>query len=161
MQNSSNCPLSPSNELVRFGRAPRTSGAVLSGAVAATGVGTSQAQQQAAAAGTSEPQLTEVVVTGSRIAQPALEAVSPVTIVNATQIAETGSARIEDILRSVAASRGDMGSALANGATGAATVAARPGLPTHAGADQQSAIDAGDPTSAGDSCSDLNQIPPT
>ncbi len=160
MQNSSNCPQSPSNELVRLAVRRALSGAVLSGAVAATGVGTAQAQQQAAAAGTSEPQLTEVVVTGSRIAQPALEAVSPVTIVNATQIAETGSARIEDILNQLPQVVGDMGSALANGATGAATVSLRGlGCQRTLVLINSRRLMPGDPTEAGTSCSDLNQIP--
>ncbi len=51
MQNSPNCPQSPSNPLVRLAVRNALSGAVLTSAVAATGVGTAQAQQQAAAAG--------------------------------------------------------------------------------------------------------------
>ncbi len=162
MQNSSNCPQSPSNELVRLAVRRALSSAVLSGAVAATGVGTAQAQQQAAApaAGTSETQLTEVVVTGSRIAQPALEAVSPVTIVSAQQIQESGSARIEDILNQLPQVVADMGSALANGATGAATVSLRGlGCQRTLVLINSRRLMPGDPTSAGDSCADLNQIP--
>jgi iron complex outermembrane recepter protein len=160
MQNSSNCPQSPSNELVRLAVRRALSGAVLSGAVAATGVGTAQAQQQAATAAPSETQLTEVVVTGSRIAQPALEAVSPVTIVDAQQIQESGSTRIEDILNQLPQVVGDMGSALANGATGAATVSLRGlGCQRTLVLINSRRLMPGDPTEAGTSCSDLNQIP--
>ena len=159
MQNSSNCPQPPSNELVRLAVRRALGGAVLTGAVAATGMGTAQAQQAAAAA-TSETQLTEVVVTGSRIAQPALEAVSPVSIVSAAQIQEAGSTRIEDILNQLPQVVGDMGSALANGATGAATVSLRGlGCQRTLVLINSRRLMPGDPTEAGTSCSDLNQIP--
>ncbi len=160
MQNSPNCPQSPSNPLVRLAVRKALSGAVLTSAVAATGVGTAQAQQQAAAAAATENQLTEVVVTGSRIKQPALDAASPVTSVTAAQIQEVGTPRIEDILNQLPQVVGDMGSALANGATGAATVSLRGlGCQRTLVLIDGRRLMPGDPTSAGTSCADLNQIP--
>src|ERR1700722_3032722 len=127
MQNSSNCPQSPSNELVRLAVRRALSGAV---------------------------------VTGSRIAQPQLEAVSPVTIVDAQQIQESGSTRIEDILNQLPQVVGDMGSALANGATGAATVSLRGlGCQRTLVLVNGRRLMPGDPAEGGTSCSDLNQIP--
>ena len=160
MQNSSNCPQFPSNPLVRLAVRRALSGAVLTSAVAATGVGTAQAQQQAATATANEPQLTEVVVTGSRIKQPELEAVSPVVSVSSAQIEQAGTTRIEDILNQLPQVVGDMGSALANGATGAATVSLRGlGCQRTLVLIDSKRLMPGDPTQAGTSCADLNQIP--
>jgi outer membrane receptor protein involved in Fe transport len=134
---------------------------MLSGAVITTfGLEVAQAQQAPAAAPAETTALTEVVVTGSRIRQPELEAVSPVVSVTADQIAQVGTPRIEDILNQLPQVVGDMGSALANGATGAATVSLR-GL----GCERTLVLVngrrlmPGDPTSGGTSCADLNQIP--
>jgi outer membrane receptor protein involved in Fe transport len=134
---------------------------MLSGAVAATfGVGTAHAQQGPEATASTEPELQEVVVTGSRIKQPSLEAVSPVTTVTAADIAQVGTPRIEDILNQLPQVVGDMGSSLANGATGAATVSLRGlGCQRTLVLVNNRRLMPGDPTEGGTSCADLNQIP--
>ncbi len=107
-----------------------------------------------------ENQLTEVVVTGSRIKQPALDAASPVTTVTSAEIQQVGTPRIEDILNQLPQVVGDMGSALANGATGAATVSLRGlGCQRTLVLIDGRRLMPGDPTSGGTSCADLNQIP--
>jgi iron complex outermembrane recepter protein len=151
------------NPLVRMAVRNALKGAMLTGAVAATcGVGTAQAQQQGPTTANNVPDTTlqEVVVTGSRIKQPALEAVSPVTTVSVEEIAQSGSSRIEDILNQLPQVVGDMGSALANGATGAATVSLRGlGCQRTLVLVNGRRLMPGDPTEGGTSCADLNQIP--
>src|SRR6516165_11385081 len=68
------------------------------------------------------PAMTEVVVTGSRIATPALGSVSPITAVSATEIRETGTTRVEDLLNSLPQVTADQGSGLSMGSNGTATV---------------------------------------
>ncbi|HEY0301610.1 MAG TPA: TonB-dependent receptor plug domain-containing protein, partial [Rhizomicrobium sp.] len=63
-----------------------------------------------------------IVVTGSRIPQPNLTAVSPVTVVNSQDIRLQGTTRTEDLINSLPQAFGDQGSNLANGASGTATV---------------------------------------
>jgi outer membrane receptor protein involved in Fe transport len=149
------------NPLLRAAVKRALNGAMLSGAVAATfGIGTAQAQQAPAATAGPEPELQEVVVTGSRIKQPALEAVSPVTTISADQIAQVGTPRLEDILNQMPQVIGDMGSALANGATGAATVSLYGlGCQRTLVLVNGRRLMPGDPTQGGTSCADLNQIP--
>ena len=107
-----------------------------------------------------EPTLTEVVVTGSRIKQPALEAVSPVISVSAAEIDQSGQNRIEDLLNTLPQVVGDLGSSQSNGATGTASVSLR-GL----GAQRTLVLIngrrlmPGDPTQNGNGTADLNQIP--
>lgn len=50
-----------------------------------------------------EAEVTEVVVTGSRIARPEIEASTPVQIINAESIAEQGAPNIADILQELPA----------------------------------------------------------
>jgi len=66
--------------------------------------------------------VTEVVVTGSRIVEPGLTSVSPVTTVSADQIKQSGVTRIEDLLNTMPQVMGDMGGDLSNGASGTASV---------------------------------------
>jgi outer membrane receptor protein involved in Fe transport len=102
----------------------------------------------------------EVVVTGSRIRQPALEAVSPVTSISDVQIKEAGTARIEDLLNQLPQVVADMGSSLSNGATGAATVSLRGlGCQRTLVLVDGHRLMPGDPTEGGSECADLNQIP--
>ena len=68
------------------------------------------------------PALQEVVVTGSRIAQPGLESISPVTTVSQKDIAAQGFSSVEDVLNNMPQVMADQGSAVSNGATGTATV---------------------------------------
>jgi outer membrane cobalamin receptor len=130
--------------------------------VAATvGAGTAQAQQPAATTVPSdETQLQEVVVTGSRIKQPALEAVSPVTTVSAVELQQTGYTRVEDMLNTLPQVTADQGGALANGATGVANIGLRGLGPqrTLVLIDGRRLMP-GDPTSGGNAAPDLNQVP--
>src|SRR5580698_8097053 len=66
--------------------------------------------------------LTEVVVTGSRIATPSLESVSPVTAVSAEEIKDQGVTRIEDLVNSLPQVVADQGSGLSMGSNGTATI---------------------------------------
>jgi iron complex outermembrane recepter protein len=161
MQNTMSGPQAPSNPLVRMAVRKALGSAMLSGAVAATcGTGTAQAQQAPAAATGGDAELQEVVVTGSRIKQPALEAVSPVVSVDTTQISESGATRIADLLNTLPQVTGDMGSSLSNGATGTDTISLR-GL----GAQRTLVLVngrrlmPGDPTQTGNAAADIDQIP--
>jgi iron complex outermembrane recepter protein len=163
MQKSIDTSNLASNPQVRIAVSNVLKGAMLTGAVAGVcGTGTAQAQQgpPPTAANTADTTLQEVVVTGSRIKQPALESVSPVTTVDAIQIQQAGTSRIEDLLNQLPQVVGDLGSNLSNGATGTASVSLR-GL----GAQRTLVlIDGrrlmpGDPTQNGNATADLNQIP--
>ncbi len=91
---------------------------------------------------------------------PRSKSVSPVTTVSVEQIQQTGTPRLEDILNQLPQVVGDMGSALANGATGAATVSLRGlGCQRTLVLVNGRRLMPGDPTEGGTSCSDLNQIP--
>src|SRR5215469_4391987 len=68
------------------------------------------------------PPVTEVVVTGSRIVEPGLQAISPVTSVSADTIKSTGVTRVEDLLNNLPQVMADQGSMSSNGASGTATV---------------------------------------
>jgi outer membrane receptor protein involved in Fe transport len=102
--------------------------ALLSGGAFATSLAAhsslAQAQQApaGAAAAPAEAPVQEVVVTGSRIAAPNLEAISPVTAVTAEEIRDTGTTRVEDLLNSLPQVVADQGSGLSMGSTGIATV---------------------------------------
>ncbi|MDP9088681.1 MAG: TonB-dependent receptor [Pseudomonadota bacterium] len=107
------------------------------------------------------PVLEEVVVTGSRISQPGLEAISPITTVSSEEIKAQGTVRIEDLLNNLPQVFADQGSNISNGATGTATVNLR-GL-----GPQRTLVlingrrlMPGDPTTLnGNFLPDLNQIP--
>jgi len=85
-------------------------------AVAQTPPASTNDQPEAAAA------ITEVVVTGSRIATPTLGSVSPITAISATEIRDTGTTRVEDLLNSLPQVVADQGSGLSIGSNGTATV---------------------------------------
>lgn len=89
--------------------------ALFSGAAAAAAVTT----LPAFAADTT---IQEVVVTGSRIAQPNLETTSPVTQVTAEDVAVQGVTRIEDLVNQLPQAFAAQNATIANGATGTATV---------------------------------------
>jgi iron complex outermembrane recepter protein len=79
----------------------------------------------AAAAGpayAAEQTIQEVVVTGSRIAQPNLETTSPVTQVTADDIAVQGVTRVEDLINQLPQAFAAQNASVSNGATGTATV---------------------------------------
>ena len=144
--------------------------ALLTGGTFATSVATQVAQAQVAAAKeqTEAAPVTEVVVTGSRIAQPQLESISPVTAVSAREIKDSGVTRVEDLLNSLPQVVADQGSGLSMGSTGVAFLDLRglgvqrtlvlvngrrlmPGDPTGGGA---SVVNLGYASGA-----DVNQIP--
>ena len=64
----------------------------------------------------------EIVVTGSRIATPSLQSVSPITAVSAEEIKQTGTTRVEDLLNSLPQVVADQGSGLSMASNGTATV---------------------------------------
>jgi iron complex outermembrane recepter protein len=79
---------------------------------------------QAAHAQQAQPQqpLGEVVVTGTRIASPNMESISPVAAITAEEISMTGRVRVEDIVNQMPQAFAAQGAAISNGATGTATV---------------------------------------
>src|SRR5579863_4458670 len=64
----------------------------------------------------------EVVVTGSRIVEPGLQSISPVTSVSQEELKSQGVTRVEDLLNSLPQVVPDQGSMSSNGASGTATV---------------------------------------
>ncbi|SMF66865.1 TonB-dependent receptor domain-containing protein [Allosphingosinicella indica] len=63
-----------------------------------------------------------IVVTGSRIPQPNLTAVSPVTVLGSQEVKLQGTTRTEDLVNTLPQAFASQGGNLANGATGTATV---------------------------------------
>ena len=63
-----------------------------------------------------------IIVTGSRIPQPNLTGVAPVTVVNSAEIKAMGVTRTEDLLNSLPQVFGAQGGNVANGASGTSTV---------------------------------------
>ncbi len=64
----------------------------------------------------------DIVVTGSRIAQPNLTSSSPLAVTTAAQIAETGLTRLEDVLNTLPQIEASQTAFVSNGATGTATL---------------------------------------
>ncbi len=64
----------------------------------------------------------EIIVTGSRIAQPQLASPSPLTVVQPDDIKLTGTVRVEDTLNSLPSIFASQASTLSNGSDGTATV---------------------------------------
>ena len=69
-----------------------------------------------------DKEVQEVVVTGSRIAQPNLEGTSPVTMVTAEDIAVQGVTRVEDMVNQLPQAFAAQNATVSNGATGTATI---------------------------------------
>ncbi|MEA3002089.1 MAG: hypothetical protein QOH81_877 [Sphingomonadales bacterium] len=87
-----------------------------SGPVEASTPGVSaNADTQAADQGT-------IVITGSRIPQPNLTAVSPVTVVNSQEVRLSGATRAEDLINSLPQAFAAQSGNLSNGSTGTATI---------------------------------------
>ncbi|HKU13637.1 MAG TPA: TonB-dependent receptor [Steroidobacteraceae bacterium] len=130
--------------------------ALLSGAVTAfAGIAPAQAQQAA-----QETTIQEVVVTGSRIAQPGLTSVSPVTAVSSEDVKIQGVTRTEDLINNLPQAFADFGGNVSNGATGAATVNLRNlGSQRTLVLVNNRRLMPGDPTQNGAASPDLNQIP--
>lgn len=87
-----------------------------------TGPVEGQGVPQTNAEGEQVTEVGEVVVTGSRIPQPNLTSVSPVTVIGSQEIQLSGITRTEDLINQLPQAFASQGSALANGATGTATV---------------------------------------
>src|SRR4051812_24728949 len=64
----------------------------------------------------------EVVVTGSRIAQPNLQTTSPVTQVTAEDVITQGVTKIEDLVNQLPQAFAAQNATVSNGSTGTATV---------------------------------------
>ena len=117
------------------------------------------APMAAQAADASTNDVAAVVVTGSRIPQPNLTSISPVSVLSSADIKAQGATRVEDIINTLPQAFAAQGATISNGATGGATVNLR-GLGC---ARTLVLIDgrrlmAGEP---GSSCADLNFIPST
>lgn len=63
-----------------------------------------------------------IVVTGSRLASPNLDSASPVTVVSAEEIKNTGTTRVEDLVNSLPQVFAGQGSNYSNGSSGTATL---------------------------------------
>ncbi|HEV8330483.1 MAG TPA: TonB-dependent receptor [Steroidobacteraceae bacterium] len=83
---------------------------------------TSAAAAAAGPAFAADQTIQEVVVTGSRIAQPNLETTSPVTQVTADDIAVQGVTRVEDLVNQLPQAFAAQNASVSNGSTGTATV---------------------------------------
>jgi outer membrane receptor protein involved in Fe transport len=71
---------------------------------------------------TSSTKVQEFVVTGSRIPQPNLTSVSPVTAVTSAEIKSEGVTRVEDLINQLPQVLGSQGAFISNGASGTATI---------------------------------------
>jgi len=95
--------------------------ALFANAAALAAIPAAQAQDAAATPDESGP-ITTVIVTGSRISEPGLTSVSPVTTVTPEEIKQQGATRIEDLLNTLPQVFADQGGGISNGATGEATI---------------------------------------
>jgi iron complex outermembrane receptor protein len=75
-----------------------------------------------AAVPTKDTTVQEFVVTGSRIPQPNLTSVSPVTAVSSQELKLEGTTRVEDLINQLPQVVADQGGNLSNGASGTATI---------------------------------------
>jgi len=102
----------------------------------------------------------EIVVTGSRIPQPNLTSISPVTSIGAEAVKIEGVTRVEDLINNLPQAFADLGGNLSNGSTGTATVNLRNLGPQRTLVLVNSRrLMPGDPTQNGQASPDLNQIP--
>ena len=85
-------------------------------------LGLSASQAYAAAAVAAAGEVSEIIVTGTRIPSPNLTSIAPVTTVGSADIKAQGITRIEDITNSLPQVFAGQGSSISNGATGTATV---------------------------------------
>ena len=98
-----------------------------------------------------------IVVTGSRLASPNLDSASPVTVVSADDIKNTGTTRVEDLVNSLPQVFAGQGSNYSNGSSGTATLNLR-GLGSERNLVLVNGrrVTPGDPTT---SAADINVIP--
>lgn len=124
---------------------------LMSAAAAAAGIGPLAVAQDS-------DRLEEVIVTGSRIVSPNLEAISPVTAISAEDLQVAGKARIEDVLNQLPQVFAAQGSGVSNGSDGTASVDLRGlGVNRTLVLVNGRRLMPGDPD--GGSAADLNQIP--
>ncbi|WP_324944745.1 TonB-dependent receptor plug domain-containing protein, partial [Phenylobacterium sp.] len=90
--------------------------------VAFLGLSATQALAADAAADATNGEVSEIVVTGTRIPSPNLTSIAPVTTVGSTEIKAQGVTRIEDITNSLPQVFAGQGSSITNGSNGTATV---------------------------------------
>ena len=147
--------------------------AVLYSGTVAAALGTHTSVAQTPSASTNDqpetaPPVAEVVVTGSRITSPNIEAISPITAVTAQEIRDTGVTRVEDLLNSLPQVTADQNSGLSMGTTGVANVNLRGLGPSRTLVlINGRRVIGGDPAGggasivnlAGASAADINQIP--
>src|ERR1700741_5107364 len=76
----------------------------------------------AAAAAAATGEVSEIVVTGTRIPSPNLTSIAPVTTIGSADIKAQGVTRIEDITNSLPQVFAGQGSSITNGSTGVATI---------------------------------------
>ncbi|MDF7775094.1 TonB-dependent receptor [Sphingomonas sp. AOB5] len=69
-----------------------------------------------------EDQGEEILVTGSRIPQPNLESTSPVTVIGAAEVKQSGTTRVEDLVNALPQVFAGQGGSISNGSTGTATI---------------------------------------
>jgi iron complex outermembrane receptor protein len=85
-------------------------------------IGLSGTQAAAAAADTNTGEVSEIVVTGTRIPSPNLTSIAPVTTIGNADIKAQGITRIEDITNSLPQVFAGQGSMISNASSGTATV---------------------------------------
>jgi iron complex outermembrane receptor protein len=102
----------------------------------------------------------DIIVTGSRIPQPNLESVAPVTVVSSQDIKLQGTTKVEDMLNSLPSVFASQSSTLSNGADGTASVDLR-GLGTSRTLSLVNGrrLLPGDPSPTSGSAADINIIP--
>ncbi len=134
--------------------------ALTGGSVAASfGVANAQTQPPATTTSTtSDASLSEVIVTGSRIAVPNELSISPITTVTSETIQQTGVTRIEDLLNSLPMVFADQGANISNGSDGTAAVNLR-GLGSKRTLVLVDGLRLGPGDPRGGNQSDLNMIP--
>src|SRR5437899_1669903 len=85
-------------------------------------LGLSATQASAAAAAPAAGEVSEIVVTGTRIPTPNLTSVAPVTSVTSADIKAQGVTRVEDLINTLPQAFAAQGSNVSNGSNGTATV---------------------------------------
>jgi iron complex outermembrane receptor protein len=132
---------------------------MITGAAIAAATSGAYAQTAPAAGDAAGTNVQEFVVTGSRIPQPNLTSISPVTAVSSAEIKLSGTTRVEDLINQLPQVIADQGGNLSNGASGTATISLRDlGAPRTLVLVNGRRLGPGDP---GLPVADLNFIPAT
>jgi outer membrane receptor protein involved in Fe transport len=106
-------------EILKFNTRERLLASSMICGVAVLGFAGQAAAQQA------EGEVSEIVVTGSRIPQPNLTSTSPLSVVNSQEVKLQGATSIETVLQNLPSVVPEFNQGVDNGATGTATVALR------------------------------------